>query len=246
MLIAVLADIHANREALDACLDDAQANGAERYVFLGDIVGYGADPAYAVDVVADHAARGAVVLLGNHDAAIAEGGYDLNPVARGAIDWTRTQLDAQRRDFLAGLPLQYEEVDRLFVHAEASSPPSWNYVLSSRDAELSLASTGARLTFCGHVHRPQLYGAASGRPVHSYAVDADTGMRLEQSRRWLAVLGSVGQPRNRDPAASYGLFDDEGDVFTYRRVPYDIEAAAEKIIAAGLPPALAHRLFLGL
>jgi len=246
MLIAVLADIHANREALDACLDDAQANGVERYVFLGDIVGYGADPVYAVDVVADHAARGSVVLLGNHDAAIAEGGYDLNPVARAAVDWTRAQLDAPRRAFLAGLPLRHEEGDCLFVHAEASSPHSWNYILSSREAEASLASTSARLTFCGHVHRPQLYGAVSGRPIQPYAVDADTGLRVDRSRRWLAVLGSVGQPRNRDPAASYGLFDEAGDVLTYRRVPYDIEAAAEKILAAGLPPALAHRLFLGL
>jgi diadenosine tetraphosphatase ApaH/serine/threonine PP2A family protein phosphatase len=246
MLIAVLADIHGNREALDACLADAGFGGAERYVFLGDLVGYGADPVYVIDRVAAYAAAGAVVILGNHDAAVADGGEGMNPVARAAIDWTRAQLDMPRRGFLAGLPLEVREGDLLFVHAEASAPRDWIYVVSTRQAQASLAATTAPITFCGHVHRPQLYGMAPRRPASAYAAQPFVGIALDPPRRWLAVLGAVGQPRDRNPEASYALFDTVSRVLTFHRVAYDVEAAAAKILAAGLPPALAHRLFVGL
>src|SRR5260221_3719867 len=158
MRIAILADIHANREALEACLDDAREVGVERYVFLGDLVGYGGDPGAVVDIVAEHAQLGAIVIMGNHDAAIGDGSDHMNPVARAALDLTRRQLDDAQRAFLAGLPMSVMEQDRLYVHSEASSPRSWIYVVSSREAEVSLKGTTARVPFSGPIHKPQRHG----------------------------------------------------------------------------------------
>src|SRR5262245_30195195 len=129
MLIALFADIHGNREALSACLADAERAGADRYVLLGDLVGYGADPEWVVDRAAEMVADGAVAVLGNHDAAVLNPSGDMNPVATAAIDWTRTRLDHGQRSFLAQLPLTVEQGDRLFVHASASAPDTWIYVL---------------------------------------------------------------------------------------------------------------------
>src|SRR5215218_9377296 len=117
MLIALLADVHGNREALTACLADAERAGADRYVFLGDLVGYGADPAWVVDRTAEMVKAGAVAVLGNHDAAVLNPSETMSAAASAAIAWTRTRLDGAQRSFLAELPLTVEEGDRLFVHA---------------------------------------------------------------------------------------------------------------------------------
>ena len=245
MLIALLADIHGNREALGACLADAERAGADHYVFLGDLVGYGADPEWVVDRAAEMVADGAAAVLGNHDAAVLIPSEDMNPVATAAIDWTRTRLDGGQRSFLAQLPLTVEQGDRLFVHASASAPDSWIYVLSSREAFQSFRATHHRLTFCGHTHFPALFNeSVRTLPQHHVPAD-DQPIPLLGQRRWLAVLGAVGQPRDRNPAACYGLFDDARNRLTYVRVPYDVELAARKIHKAGLPAFLATRLTLG-
>lgn len=145
MLIAFLADIHANREALEAVLADAKARGVERLVFLGDVVGYGADPSFAVDAVAERVAAGALAVLGNHDAAIEDGTEGMNPVAAAALDWTRGRLDTAQRAFLRSLPLAVEEDDRLYVHASAHRPRDWAYVTDAREADLSFAATARPL-----------------------------------------------------------------------------------------------------
>jgi len=118
--------------------------------------------------------------------------------------------------------------------------------MSAKEAEASLVGTRARVTFCGHIHRPQLYSLVRGKPVVAYTATLDKAITLGAPKKWLVVLGSVGQPRNRDPAAAYALFDDTTQQLTFRAVPYDIEAAAQKIRDAHLPAALAHRLFVGL
>ena len=246
MLIALLADIHGNREALSACLADAERAGAERYVFLGDLVGYGADPAWVVDRAADMVAAGAVAVLGNHDDAVLSPSYSMNAAAAAAIAWTRTQLGAAHGAFLAGLPLTVEDGDRLYVHASASAPDSWIYVLGAREAFQSFGATHHRLTFCGHTHYPALF-EESVRTLPQHHVPADSNpIPLLGQRRWLAVLGAVGQPRDRNPAACYGLFDTARNRLTYVRVPYDIELAARKIREAGLPEFLADRLTMGM
>ena len=246
MLIALLADIHGNREALSACLADAERAGAERYVFLGDLVGYGADPAWVVDRVAEMADAGAVAVLGNHDAAVLNPSESMNAAASAAIAWTRTQLNDEHRSFLARLPLTAEDGDRLFVHASASAPDTWIYVFSAREAFQSFRATHHRLTFCGHTHYPALFNESVRTLPQRHVPADDTPIPLLGQRRWLAVLGAVGQPRDRNPAACYGLFDAERNRLTYVRVPYDVDSAARKIRKADLPEFLASRLTMGI
>ncbi|WP_297299050.1 metallophosphoesterase family protein [uncultured Methylovirgula sp.] len=242
---ALFADIHGNREALDACLADAKNRGADRLVFLGDLVGYGADPAYVVDVIAEKQNAGAIVILGNHDAAVLSGCDNMNDIARASIDWTRRRLDKGRQSFLAALPLTSASGDALFVHADAAEPKRWTYVTSSIEAQRSMRATTNRLVFCGHVHRPQLYHTGAYGLPSAAVPAAGVPISLAGHAKWLAVLGSVGQPRDENPAAAYALYDDGADRLTFVRVAYNVAEAARKIRAAGLPDILASRLFVG-
>ena len=245
MLIALLSDIHGNREALSACLAHAAQQKAERYVFLGDLVGYGADPGWVVDLAIDYAERGAIVILGNHDAAAAGARESMNETAAAAIAWTRRNLNAAQIDFLARLPLTVQDGERLYVHASADEPSQWHYILDASGARRSFEATPAWQTFCGHVHRPALYFISRANRLSEFAPAAGTAIPLLSGRRWLAVLGAVGQPRDRNPAASYALLDAAANTLTYMRVPYDVASAARKIREAGLPPVLAARLEQG-
>jgi diadenosine tetraphosphatase ApaH/serine/threonine PP2A family protein phosphatase len=245
MRIALMSDIHANREALAACLDHAAQNGIDRTVYLGDYVGYGADPGWVLDTVMAHVERGAVALLGNHDAAALTDSAGMNEVAAAAIAWTRTQLTERQRAFIADLPLTVEDDDRLYVHASAFEPGQWHYVTELYGASKSLMATQAHATFCGHTHVPALFHMSITGKFASFDPVERVEIPLTAQRRWLAVLGSVGQPRDRDPAACYAVLDDARDTLTYVRVPYDIESAARKIRAAGLPAILSARLFEG-
>ena len=244
-MIALFADIHGNREALSACLADAARRNAGRYVFLGDLVGYGADPAWVVDRVSDYIARGAVAVRGNHDAAAAGEPVAMDRTAADAIAWTRGELDEARQAFLANLPLTAEEGDRLYVHASADEPARWHYVVDSQRAQKSLEATARPQSFCGHVHRPALYFRSRAGTVSAFAPTAGVAVPLLPGRHWLAVLGAVGQPRDRNPAACYGLLDEADNTLTYVRVPYDVASAARKIRDAGLPAVLAARLEQG-
>lgn len=246
MRIAILSDIHGNLEAFRACLDNARARAAERIVLLGDLVGYGADPAAVLDLAMEEVARGALALLGNHDeAAIQDGGTGMNEMATAAILWTRGRLSAAHRTFIAGLPLTIEEEGRLYVHAEASAPSRWRYVTDAEAARRSMAATDAHTTFCGHVHRPALYSLGDTGKLTGFGPIAGAPVPLGRGRSWLAVLGAVGQPRDGDPAACYLMIDTLPLQATWLRVPYDVATAAGKIRAAGLPTGLAERLFLG-
>lgn len=245
MWIGLLSDIHANREALQACLDHARRSGIERFVFLGDYVGYGADPEFAIDTVMREVEAGARAIIGNHDAAIASGTAGMNSVAAEAIEWTRPRLNRTQRDFLARLPLTFEDNGVLFVHASAHAPERWEYMVSIENAARSFMATRARVTICGHVHVPQVYHLSpTGRLAGFDPVQA-VELPLLAQRRWIAVIGSVGQPRDYNPAACYGALDTERRALTYVRVPYDSETAAQKIRAAGLPEILSLRLLEG-
>jgi diadenosine tetraphosphatase ApaH/serine/threonine PP2A family protein phosphatase len=248
MLIALMSDMHGNREAFAACLASAAAYPVDRYVFLGDYVGYGADPVWVLDQVIDHVARGAAAVLGNHDEAIAAPHVQMNEIALAAIEWTRTKLDAAHRDFLRALPLTIEEADRFYVHASAWAPAAWPYIVDAHAARQSLDATEQRVTVCGHVHVPALYHVGHLSPMRklgAFIPEAGVAIRLLGEQRWLAVLGAVGQPRDGVPAACYAVLDDEAGTLTYVRVPYDVVGAAAKIRAAGLPPILARRLEQG-
>jgi diadenosine tetraphosphatase ApaH/serine/threonine PP2A family protein phosphatase len=245
VLIALFADIHANRQAFEACLAQARSHGVERIVLLGDYVGYGADPEWAVATVMDLVDKGALAVMGNHDDAVGATAENFNVAAQVAIEWTRGELGLPERRFLAGLPLTLEDEARLYVHAEASRPRSWNYVASIADAARSIAATPAHVSFCGHIHVPALYSMSPTGKMTAFTPTADVPVQLLPGRRWLAVLGSVGQPRDGNPAASYATLDTERREITYRRAPYDIGEAAARIRKSGLPPRLADRLFVG-
>jgi diadenosine tetraphosphatase ApaH/serine/threonine PP2A family protein phosphatase len=245
VLLGIFADIHANRQAFTACLDVARARGVQRFICLGDIVGYGGDPEWAVDTVMGLVEQGAIAVRGNHDAAIGTASESMNAEANAAIVWTRDRLNPAQRRFLAGLPLIRREEDRLYVHSEGSSPARWRYVQSASDAARSMVATPAQITFCGHIHRPQLYSMSVTAKMTSFVPISNVGVSLLKGRQWLAVAGSVGQPRDGDPAASFITFDTETREITYCRVPYDIEAAARRIRDNGLPDWLADRLLVG-
>ena len=245
MRIALLSDIHANLEALTACMADAVARNATRYVFLGDIVGYGADPVACVEIVRAAAERGALVVRGNHDEAVATSSFKLNESAQIAIEWTQTQLRADHIRYLAGLPLMVAEGSCLYVHASAANPAKFPYVQSLGDAHASLLATTASMTFAGHVHVPALYNLAVTGKTAGFIPLTDVAIPMSSRRRWLAILGAVGQPRDGNPSAGYGLFDTATAEITFARVPYDVEKAAAKIRAAGLPENLWKRLASG-
>src|SRR5260370_34786710 len=151
--------------------------------------------------------RGAMAVRGNHDSAVGTASDSMNAEAQAAIEWPRRRLSETQRRVLAELPLALQEEDRLYVHSEASNPSKWRYVLSTWDAARSIQATAAHVTFCGHIHQPALYSMSSAAKMTSFVPTSGVPVQLLPGRRWLAVLGSVGQPRDGDPAASFALFD---------------------------------------
>ncbi|MBO0751128.1 MAG: metallophosphoesterase family protein [Bradyrhizobiaceae bacterium] len=245
MRIAFFTDLHANREALTACLDHAGRGRIDRYAFLGDYVGYGADPVFAIETVMAHAARGAIAVLGNHDAAALAPDPFMSDTAAAAMEWTRGRLEAAHVAFIKGLPLSFEEDGRFYVHASADQPAAWHYVTDRHAASQCLAATSAQAVFCGHTHVPALFHRSGTGRTARFKPQHGVEIPLTAGRRWLAVIGSVGQPRDHDPAACYAVLDTAREALTYVRVPYDIDTAARKITDAGLPFMLSRRLFAG-
>jgi len=245
MLIALFADIHANRQAFTACLDDARAHGAQRFVLLGDYVGYGGDPEWTLETVMALAGDGATAVLGNHDNAVADPHETMNVEAKVSLEWTRGELGKPARDFLTALPLTVTDNDRLYVHAEASHPKAWTYVTSTVEASRSIVATAAQVTFCGHVHRPAVYSLSAAAKMTAFTPVTGVPIPLLSGRRWLVVAGAVGQPRDGNPAASWLMFDTDRREITFRRSAYDIDGAAAAIRGKGLPAWLADRLFRG-
>ncbi len=247
MRIAFISDIHANREAFEATLAAVQRAHADRLVLLGDIVGYGADPQWCVEKTMALMDEGAVVLRGNHDQAVLEKliPVSMNAAARAAIEWTRNEISPQAHAFLASLPHLVTEDDRLYVHASAHRPEEWNYILSTSSAATHFLASEARLSFCGHVHVPMLYGISPlGKVIHFPGVGAEPVPLLSQYR-WLAVCGAVGQPRDGIASAAFTIYDTDRNEIDFRRAPYDVDTAAQKIRRAGLPEFLATRLLEG-
>lgn len=243
---ALITDMHANREALEAVLEHASAQGASQYAFLGDYVGYGADPAWVVDRVREFVDQGAVAVMGNHDAAVVQGaGSGMREDARAAVEWTRAQLNPEQLDFLAKLPMHQQRGECLYVHANAFDPGGWEYILGRGEAVRSLQSTRLRLSFCGHMHEPMLFHLSGTGKAGDFTPVAGVPIPLLSNRQWLAIPGSVGQPRDGNPAAAYAMLDLANAELTFHRVPYNIEGAARRIREAGLPDRLAARLFEG-
>jgi len=241
MRTAILTDIHANLEALTACISAAEAQKADRFVCLGDIVGYGADPNAACDLVRS---RCQFAVLGNHDAAVA-GRMDYSyyyAAAREVLDWTALQLTPQNMQWLRELPYQQNEGEVTFGHASPRDPQAFEYVFALEQAEDMVVRTEklAQLTFIGHSHLQRAFQL--GNPVKDVFADR---VRVDPARRYLISIGSCGQPRDYDPRACYGIWDDKAKMVEFHRVPYNAERTARKILEAGLSPHFARRLLHG-
>ena len=254
MRLALLSDLHANRQALSACLAHAQAQGVDRFAFLGDLVGYGAAPGWVVDQVMALHAQGALVIQGNHDAmAVSPPQGDVS-MGSSTADWTHQQLSTEQRAFLAALPLTESLEHLLLVHASADKPDTWRYVDSERTATVCLDAARARGTLggvppnhivVGHVHHQTLYYQGAGRDLMPFKPTVGVAVPVPRLRACVATVGSVGQPRDGDPRAMYALYDLAAGRFTFHRVAYDCAAAAAAIRQAGLPEFFALRLETG-
>lgn len=245
MRIVFLADIHANLEALNATLLAADAAGYDKLVILGDLVGYGADPVATIEIVSELIYKGAICIKGNHDEAACIGGAGMSENARFAINWTQTQLHLPHVDFLNSLALKVADEDRLYVHASAATPAKWPYIRGNDSADRCLEATSARLIFAGHTHIPTLFHGLPGKPCAMFAPQTNVEMPISSLRRAVMIVGSVGQPRDGIPAASFCVYDTEQKTITMKRVAYDMTETARKIRDVGLPFWLANRLMLG-
>lgn len=239
-LRAILSDIHSNLEALLAVLEAADGGGASLVTCLGDVVGYGANPNEAVDLLSG---RSDLAVMGNHDRAAFEPGAEsgMNDWARTAAEWTRAQMGEDEAAYLSDLPLTARSTGALFVHSSPESPERWSYVLTLDDARRAFSSFREPLCFIGHSHTPAFFEEANEQVR---ALDGDT-LELRAGRRYMVNVGSVGQPRDGDPRASFALFDSGSRRVKIVRVAYDVETAREKIISAGLPRELGDRLLEG-
>lgn len=245
MRTAIITDIHGNREALESVLADIAQRSVDRIVCLGDIVGYGPDPAWCTDRVAALAEAGAAVVKGNHDDAVANPAAEMNITARRAMDWTRPLLSEAQKGFLAGLPMTHREGEVLYVHASANSPQDWIYVTDTARAAGSFAVCDARVILVGHRHVPDLMSRSIDGRITQQRFVAGRPVPLLRTRRWLAVVGAVGQPRDGVAKAGYAILDRTMDELSFLRVAYDVTKTVAKVRAAGLPESLALRLMWG-
>lgn len=240
MTTVLLSDIHANLEALEAVLRAVDERKPDQVLCLGDVVGYGASPNECLDLVRK---RCKTVLLGNHDAA-ASGGPEaarFNVYARTAAEWTARTLTRDNREYLQKLPLTAPFASYFCVHASPATPRDWEYLLDRFDAEPQFAYFTEPVCFIGHTHQPAVFMADPGG---TRSLPAQT-FRLDPARRYIVNVGSVGQPRDRDPRACFVVMKEGSGEVEYVRVSYDIEGAQAKIRAAHLPDVLATRLATG-
>ena len=233
MRIAIISDIHSNLEALTSALEAIDAQHVDDIVCLGDTVGYGSDPNECLSLVRS---RCSLILQGNHDAAAIDlsvaNQFTLN--AQLSAIWTFGALRPENKDFLRSLPRMKPRGDIMFSHASPFGPEEWHYVISEFDTREAFQAFSERICFIGHSHIPVIFSEHGKVPA------------ISGSGRFIVNVGSIGQPRDANPNLSFGIFDTESWSYQNIRSGYDVEAAAEKIRKAGLPRALADRLYQGM
>ncbi len=269
MKYAIVSDLHANMEAFNTILSKCYEVGVEKYICLGDIVGYNAEPSACLEKLKSLDVVG--IVKGNHDEYASNGDNEMegfNPHARNAVLWTREQLSEEQLQWLSKLPLRTSipAINTTIVHATLDSPDSWGYVFDTHHASDNFSYQFTQLCFCGHSHIPIAFckkpvtmrsdkmieevpewaylrheGMVPSNPNEADSMSID----IQPGWKYLINVGSVGQPRNRDPRASFAIYDTEARRIVRYRLPYDIATTQEKIRAAGLPEKLATRLQKG-
>jgi len=241
MRYAILGDIHANYDALSAVIEDMKDEGIDRTVCVGDLVGYGAEPAKCIDAIRRVCA---VCVAGNHDfATIEKTNIEFfNAYARQATLWTRQNITEEHKKYLEGLKL-VEDVDDRFtlVHGTLYAPALFDYIQTTFDAYLSLQVLEKPVCFVGHSHVPISFFLLDEAVTYS----TDRLIRLKEGVKVIVNVGSVGQPRDDDPRAAYAIYDTDKKEIIIKRIEYDVEKAVKKIQDAGLPEILGERLRYG-
>jgi diadenosine tetraphosphatase ApaH/serine/threonine PP2A family protein phosphatase len=236
---AIIADIHANLDAFQVVLEDIKQQRCTHVVCLGDVVGYGANPKECLDIV-----RGMniPVVKGNHDEYIGsdESPDGFNAAAAEAVAWTRAQLTEEDRKWLRDLKYFRLVANFSIVHATLDAPQRWGYVFEKLEAAASFTYQNTQICFFGHTHVPVAFIRDTGVRGGTYSK-----FRVEPGKKYFVNVGSVGQPRDGNPKAAYAISDMPAQTIELRRLDYDIAAAANKILAAGLPQRLADRLYNG-
>jgi diadenosine tetraphosphatase ApaH/serine/threonine PP2A family protein phosphatase len=241
MKTALVSDIHGNLEALKAVFADLRSRGVERVYSLGDVVGYGPEPEGCLELLRREAE---VQLMGNHDAAVLEmtSVADFNENARLAVEWSRKVMAEESLDFMRDLPYVARRDGFLLVHSSPEEPPAWHYILSLGGARRSFEHFSERACFIGHTHVPFVI---TRRPDGVVEEVTDRPVEFEEGCRYLVNVGSVGQPRDRDPRASYAIVDAAAGALEIRRVHYPVEKTQQLMRDRGLPPFLIERLAVG-
>ncbi len=236
---AILGDIHGNWEALHAVLEDARREGVTRFVCVGDMVGYNADPERCLDTIMQ---MDCVTVRGNHDHYCAhdECLQSFHPLAANVMTWTRARLNDTQIAYLRDLPLSRSVSGFMLVHSTLDMPERWGYVFEELEAEAHFAYQSTALCFHGHTHVPVVFEkTAQVRRLPAEPI------RIVAGRKYFINVGSVGQPRDGNPDASYAIYNSADREVVFRRIPYDVHTTQEKIRRAGLPERLAVRLGLG-
>ncbi len=245
MKYLILSDIHSNQEALSAVLARVKRKRWDKVVFLGDLVGYGANPNQTVDMV--RALKPLQAIRGNHDKVCSgiENGEMFNRVALQAAQWTQQRLTKSNLEWLYRLPEGPTVVDGAFAISHGTPIDEDAYIFGEIEALNVFRQTAFPLCFFGHSHFPVVFGL-SPDAIHTVLTTSPTfRIRLEPGLRYLVNPGSIGQPRDGNPLASFGMYDSAAKTVTIYRVPYRVERTQKKILDAGLPAPLADRLALG-
>lgn len=243
---AIFSDVHSNLEALQAVIQDIRSQNITNLLCLGDIVGYNANPSECVELV-----RGldCPVIQGNHDALAAcaddEALREFNPVAMLGVLYSREHLGEEHKKWLLSLPLTLKWDDFGAVHSSLFRPEEWYYVVNALDARIHFQRQDLPLYFIGHTHTPAVFQLNKKDGLCEMIAPRPDQVEFKPEFEYLVNVGSVGQPRDRDPRACYGVLDLDKRSFQYRRVAYDVDAASRKITAAGLPEKLSRRIFAG-
>lgn len=243
MIYAILADIHANLEALSAVLADIERHGgADEYLVLGDNVGYGPDPEACIEKIRQLPAR---VVAGNHDAAAAHAGtaFSFNPQAAAAVNWTAAHLGEAEIRYLSGLPFTMETAGFTLAHGSPRQPDI-EYIFSTLEARQNFKLMKTRHALVGHTHIPAVFKQSDSGAVSSLPFEPGADLFID-SGRFIINPGSVGQPRDGDPRSAYAFYDTETARIQLRRVPYDIAAVQQKMMSYNLPTSLVTRLEIG-
>jgi len=239
MRFAIFGDIHANLHALDAVMADANEQSCTHFVCMGDIVGYNAFPKECLDIIRKLECP---VVKGNHDeqASMLGDQEGFNPLAEEAMNWTREQITNEDKDWLRSLRLQRQVRDFTIVHATLDTPHKWGYVFNQLDAAASFSYQHTSVCFIGHTHSPKAY--VRDGSVRTIPLDV---LVLQKGKRYLINVGSVGQPRDGDWRSAYCIYDTTNNELHLRRIEYDLPAAQNAVLDAGLPRKLAERLAVG-